>query len=191
MPGHPMLRSPPGRGRDRRLALPPWLPSYRFRDRHGIRRVVDVLLKPLMVLVATGKDSHWWDWEDLALEAIDPDVPRVRVRTTHRQLRRYRRLPILGKYNLDGLRDLYLTLRVLPEVAVLEPVGHSGSWSLVIQGNYGAAQAALCQFLHRGRIKTLLDGDKAFVGLTADGRFVPLCLVERCHRSAHPEMLFV
>jgi len=164
-------------------------PKYKFRKKHGIKHALNMLLKPFMILSATGKDSHWWDWEEL--KEVDTKINQLCVGTRHPQKRKYKNSPLLGKYNLQGLTDLYITLRTLDEVAVLEPVNFKEEWSLVIRGNYGTSEYIMCKFLHKGRVKTLLDGNKHFLGITKNGKYIPVKLVERCSRQKHKKILFV
>ena len=134
-----------------------------------------------MNLVATGKDAHWWDWEDFTLKKEDKKIKPLVIQTKFAQKRKYQARTML--------KDLYITLRVLQEVAVLEPQKYRGEWSLVIYGDYHKGRIyRLSNFLQKGKVKCLLDGKKAFLGMTKQGKIIALRLIERCNRRKYPEV---
>jgi hypothetical protein len=165
--------------------------KYRFREANFFEKIGDIMLKPLMNAIATGKDAHWWDWTLLENKEVDKKVKQVHIKSDFPQMRQYKKLPLLGRYNPLGVKDLYITLRVLKEVAVLEPKNFKGDWSLVIRGYYPEKKYIRSNFIQRGRVKVLIDGKKSFLGITKKGKYIPLKLVEKCPREKHFDMLFV
>ena len=145
---------------------------------------------------AEGKITHWWDWTPVPRREIDPEVSPLVLASRTPQLRIYRRTRWLGQYNWQGLKDLYLTLFVLRKVVVLEPEWYQGYWRLMIAGNRFQDENQYEIFdqvdvLVRGRVKTLLDGRKMFLGHAEDGRFIPLKLVAITSRQHFPGIPFV
>jgi hypothetical protein len=173
----------------------PW-ERTRFQGIPGYVFLVDVLLWPLMKLGATGKITHWWDWKPVLRSHVDPNVRPLIVASQMPQQRVYKTSILFGRYNLEGLKDLYKTLFVLQVVVVLEPESYDGFWRLLVAGNryQGKNQYALydqVDLLVRGRLKTLLDGRKYFVGQAEDGTYIPLKLVEITTRDQYPDIPFV
>lgn len=155
-----------------------------------------MLLWPFMELGASGKLTHWWDWEPVPLSAINPEIPPLIVSSSIPQQRVYRTTELLGRYNWEGVRDLYKTLFTLQEVAVLEPESYRGFWRLLIAGNRYQDEKQYdlyvrVDLLIRGRVKTLLDGRKLFLGQAEDGRYIPLRLVVQTSRDRYKDLPFV
>jgi hypothetical protein len=81
-------------------------------------------------------------------------------------------------------------------VVVLEPEWYQGYWRLMIAGNRFQDENQYQIFdqvdvLVRGRVKTLLDGRKMFLGHAEDGRYIPLKLVAITSRQHFPGIPFV
>jgi hypothetical protein len=164
---------------------------YHFREENTAELIIDTALIPLMDLVATGKDAHWWDWEEIASRKVNKKIPALFLQTDFPQMRQYKKIPIVGHANIDGLRDLYITLRVLEEVAVIAPVNYRKAWSLIMERKCDKKRYYLSKFLHKGGVKCLLDGKKRFWGMDEEGKIIPVKLVKRCPRQEHQEILFV
>jgi len=167
---------------------------YKYREQwfgSAIKNIANILLIPFMELVASGKDSHWWDWKEIDSRDIDISVKQVCVKTKFPQKRKYKSSRIFGNLNFSGIKDLYITLRVLKKTAVIQPLNYEGYWSLVIKGDYDGEKYNVCRFLQKGKVKCLLDGEKYFLGITEKGDYIPLMLVEICDRSDHGDLLFV
>ena len=175
--------------------LLPWQ-KIRFRDIPGFVLVADVLLWPLMKLGAAGKITHWWDWSPVSRLDIDPEVPPLVVASQTPQQRVYKTTRWLGQYNWEGVRDLYKTLFVLQIVAVLEPESYQGFWRLLVAGNRYRDELQY-EFYDRvdllvlGKVKTLLDGEKRFLGQTETGGNISLTLVAITSRDQYPDIPFV
>ena len=122
-------------------------PPYKFRRFKMSEFMANILLVPFMELVSGGKDSHWWDWEFYKLGADSEKIKMVIVNSKQPQMRKYKRSKFLGMYNPSGLEDLFITLFILREVAVLRPKEYVGEWSLVIKGNYGFEKDKSKQFI--------------------------------------------
>ncbi|MEP7103405.1 MAG: hypothetical protein ABI721_01700 [Candidatus Dojkabacteria bacterium] len=167
--------------------------KYEYRSSNILEKVADLLLIPLMELIATGKDSHWWDYEFIDIKNID--VKALIIDTGKPQKRLFKKSKLFGQYNLSGIHDLYLTLRVLNELAVVEPVNYGGEWSLVIKGQHkfedNDETLIACKFTTKGKVQTLLDGKRSYYGLTKDNKFIEIKLVEICDRNKHKDILFV
>ncbi len=173
----------------------PWK-RIRFRNIPGLIYVADVLLAPLMKLGAEGKITHWWDWSPVSRSEIDAAISPLVIASPTPQQRVYRTSGWLGQYNWDGVRDLYKTLFVLREVVVLEPDSYQGFWRLLISGNRYQDERQYevydkVDLLVRGRVKTLLDGRKQFLGQAEDGQYIALKLTEITSREQYPGMPFV
>ena len=173
----------------------PWK-RIRFRKIPGVVLVADLLLAPLMKFGAGGKITHWWDWEPVSRSEIDPRVSPLLVDSGAPQQRIYKISKWLGQYNLDGVRDLYKTLFVLQMVVVLEPESYPGFWRLLISGNryQDEKQYELydrVDLLVLGKVKTLLDGKKWFLGQAEDGQYIALKRVAITTRDQYPDMPFV
>ena len=175
--------------------LLPWR-RIRFRGTPLFVFVVDVFLWPFMKLGAAGKITHWWDWTPVPRSEVDAGVRPLVVASQIPQQRVYKITKWLGQYNWEGVKDLYKTLFVLQIVVVLEPESYRGFWRLLISGNryQDKMQYAFydrVDLLVRGRVKTLLDGKKYFLGQVEDGRYIPLKLVETTSRDQYPDIPFV
>jgi len=149
-----------------------------------------------MTIAAGGKDSHWWDWKIVDKQKIDKKAKTLKVKSNAPTLRRFKRYPIVGQYNLSGLRSLYLTLFVLPNVAVIKPKDYKGDWLLISKGGHDADnnprfEYLICRFILNGPVKHLSDGDQEFLGKTLDGKYLELELVEITSRHNHRKYLFV
>jgi hypothetical protein len=173
----------------------PW-DRVRFRDIPGLVFVVDLLLWPFMKLGAKGKITHWWDWSPVLRLEIDPSVRPLIVASESPQQRVYRISRRLGQYNWEGVKDLYKTLFVLQVVVVLEPESYKGFWRLLIAGNRFQDEMQYqiydrVDLLVRGKVKTLLDGRKLFLGQAEDGTYIPLRLFETTTRDRYPDLPFV
>ena len=173
----------------------PWK-RIRFRKIPGFILAADLLLAPLMKLGAGGKITHWWDWEPVSRSEIDPEIRPLLIKSATPQQRVYRITKWLGQYNLEGIRDLRKTLFVLRMVVVLEPESYSGFWRLLISGNryQDEKQYELydrVDLLVLGKVKTLLDGKKWFLGQAEDGKYIALKKVAITTRDQYPDMPFV
>jgi hypothetical protein len=173
----------------------PWR-KIRFRNIPAVVYVADVLLAPLMMLGAAGKITHWWDWTPISRREVDCAVDPLVVTSRAPQQRIYKTSRWLGQYNWQGVKDLYKTLFVLQVVAVLEPEWYQGFWRLMISGNRFQDENQYkiydqVDVLVRGKVKTLLDGTKAFLGQAEDGRYIPLKLVAITSREKYPNVPFV
>jgi hypothetical protein len=173
----------------------PWQ-KIRFRDIPAVVYVADIFLAPFMKLAAAGKITHWWDWTPVPSRDIDPAVRPLVIASRAPQQRVYKKSKWLGQYNWTGLKDLYKTLFVLETVVVLEPETYRGFWRLLISGNrrqdkhqYDAYDRV--DVLVRGKVKTLLDGKKRFLGQAGDGTYIPLKLVAVASREQYPDIPFV
>jgi len=85
---------------------------------------------------------------------------------------------------------------VLQEVVVLEPESYQGFWRLLIAGNRYQNEKQYdfydrVDLLIQGRVKTLIDGRKWFLGQTEDGICIPLTLVAQTSRERYPDIPFV
>jgi hypothetical protein len=170
----------------------PWQ-KIRFRNTPAFVLIADVILAPLMKLGATGKITHWWDWTPAPRIEIDPEIVPLVVASRAPQQRVYKKTRWLGQYNWQGLKDLYKTLFVLREVAVLEPEWYQGFWKLMIAGNSFQDERQYAFYdevglLVQGKVKTLLDGEKRHA---EDGRYIPLKLVAITTREQYPAVPFV
>jgi hypothetical protein len=168
----------------------------RFRNIPGVVFIADLLLWPLMKLGAGGKITHWWDWAPVPRAEIDPAIPPLMVASSAPQQRIYRKTKRMGQYNLEGLRDLYKTLFVLQVVVVLEPESYEGYWRLLIAGNSFQDEKQYERWyrvdvLVIGKVKTLLDGRKLFLGQAEDGRYIALREVAITSRNQFPDVPFV
>ena len=173
----------------------PWK-RIRFRKIPGFVLAADLLLAPLMKLGAEGKITHWWDWEPVSRSEIDPEIRPLLVESGTPQQRVYKISKWLGQYNLEGIRDVHKTLFSLQVVVVLEPELRRGYWRLLISGNryQDEKQYELydrVDLLVLGKVKTLLDGKKWFLGQAEDGKYVALRQVEITTRDQYPDMPFV
>jgi hypothetical protein len=173
----------------------PWK-NIRFRDIPGFVLIADLLLWPFMKLGASGKITHWWDWEPVPRSEIDPEIPPLIVVSCTPQQRVYKTTEWLGKYNWEGVKDVYKTLFVLHEVVVLEPESYQGFWRLLVAGNRYRDEKQYdiyerVNLLIQGGVKTLLDGRKWFLGQTEDGGCIPLKLVAQTSRDQYPDIPFV
>ena len=173
----------------------PW-ENIRFRDVPLSVYIADVLLAPLMKLGADWKITHWWDWTPVPCRDIDPTVRPLVISSRTPQQRVYKKTRWLGQYNWEGVRDLYKTLFGLQTAVVLEPESYRGFWRLLIAGNRPQDEHQYevydqVDVLVRGRVKTLLDGRKRFLGQTDDGRYIPLRLVAIASRHRYPDVPFV
>lgn len=149
-----------------------------------------------MNFVAEGKDTHWWDWEQIPKSQIPIHIKKLSVVSNLPQQRTYKISKFSGKYNFEGLRDLYKTLLILQTVVVLEPQNYKGYWSLVVSGNSFQDKNQFniynkVNLLFKGKVKTLLDGKKLFLGVTQEGEYIPVKLVEVTSRKNHKNMVFV
>jgi hypothetical protein len=175
--------------------LLPWR-RIRFRGIPVFVFVVDLILWPFMKLGAAGKITHWWDWTPVPQLEVDAEIPPLLVASQIPQQRVYKITKWLKQYNLEGVKDLYKTLFVLQVVVVLEPESYEGFWRLLISGNRYQDEMQYTVYdqvdlLVRGKVKTLLDGKKYFLGQTEDGRYIPLKLVETTTRDQYPDIPFV
>jgi len=173
----------------------PW-ERIRFRDIPGVVFAADFLLWPFMKLGAAGKITHWWDWKPVSRFEIDPEIRPLVVASQTPQQRVYKTTRWLGQYNWEGIKDLFKTLFLLHVVAVLEPKSYEGFWRLLVAGNryQDERQYELyyrVDVLVLGRVKTLLDGKKYFLGQAEDGRYIPLRLVAITSRDQYPDIPFV
>ena len=173
----------------------PWR-RIRFRSIPVFVFVVDVLLWPFMKLGAAGKITHWWDWTPVPRSEVGAEIRPLFVASKAPQQRVYKTTKWLGQYNWEGVKDLYKTLFVLQIVVVLEPESYPGFWRLLISGNRYQDKTQYdfydqVDLLVLGRVKTLLDGKKYFLGQTEDGRYIPLTLVETTTRDQYPDIPFV
>lgn len=167
--------------------------KYYYKKFNLIEYIVDVLFIPVMDLFQ-GKDSHWWDWKEIDVGGKKIDWLVLEKGKT--PIRKFKRLPIIGQYNLSGLLDLYKTLKKLRKTAILEPENYSDFWSLLIiskyrKNNKWENQYELCKFKHKGSVKNLLDGEKKYIGITKEGEYIKLKLVEICDRDKYKELLFI
>lgn len=159
--------------------------KYLYRKYKPFEKSTDTILRPLMVLFE-GKDSHWWDWSEF--EVTQKNLPWLTLEKDKQAIRKFRKYPLLGQYNFSGLIDLYKTLKVLRKVAVLNPESHKGLWSLIIKRK---KETIICNFKHKGAVKSLLDGEASYIGVTENGEYIKLKLVKICDRKLHQELLFI
>jgi len=173
----------------------PWR-KIRYRGTPLFVFVVDVILWPFMKIGAEGKITHWWDWTPVPRSEIDTEIAPLVVESKTPQQRVYKITKWLGQYNWEGARDLYKTLFVLQVVVVLEPDEYQGFWRLLISGNRYQDKMQYeiydrVDVLVQGKVKTLLDGKKYFLGQTEGGIYLALKLVATTTRDQYPDIPFV
>ena len=159
--------------------------QYLYRENQRFEKEIDILLRPLMSFFEN-KDSHWWDWSEF--EVTQKNLPWLTLEKDKQAIRKFRKYPLLGQYNFSGLIDLYKTLKILRKVAVLIPDNYKGLWSLIIKRK---KETIICNFKHKGSVKSLLDGEASYLGMNENGEYIKLKLVKICDRKLHQELLFI
>ena len=169
--------------------------TYSYRKFNILEYVIDLLLIPFMNVISDGKDSHWWDWKKIEIIETKLNFRLLKLTSDFPQKRTYKTVPLLGQYNLSGLKDLYITLRVLRETYIIKPKNYSGKWSLIV-GKHSYAdknkfEYMVTNFLHQGAIKYLVDGETIFLGLDKGDNYIALELIKTCTRKENKELLFL
>lgn len=170
--------------------------KYKFYEKNTIEYIVDYLLMPFMEIATGGKDSHWWDWKIIPEEKVSNPNISTKLDPGVKPLRKFKRYPIFGLYNLHGLRSLYITLFVLKDTAIIRPKNYTGEWILITKGGHDEDDKpeykyAQCKFILKGSVKHLIDGPQEYIGQTLDGKAIELIVDRVVSRYKNKEILFV
>jgi len=158
-------------------------PTYNYRQENLLNQQATILMRPVMEVLANGKVSHWYNWQNISKGGINQNVTALKISSGDKKL--YRDLG-----NSFAFENTLASLGGIKEAAIIEPLNYKESWSLVFcDTKYDTCQES--NILTKGRAKILVDGTQNVWGKTTSGKHIELKLVEYINRSAETSVLFI
>lgn len=152
--------------------------NHEYRQFNFTKYTSSIIMQPVMELIADGKVSYWYDWDNIDPSQIDKSIPAARLYSQNDQYRDY-------KKNLT-FKNFLGDMGKVKESAVVEPKNYNGQWSLV----FCTKDESVCKksnLVANGKIRILIDGDMLVWGMNAENKLIPLNVVEYTNRNNYKE----
>jgi len=156
--------------------------NFSYRNYNFLSQQFTIISQPFMELFASGKVTHWYDWEVIKISEIDVSVEPVSMRSEEQQY---------GEYSKEfSYKNTLKSLGWVKEMAVIEPINFKGNWSYV----FCSVKENICQksnILTKGPVKVLNDGEVIAWGQDSEGKYLQLRLLGYTQRDKNKDILFI
>ncbi len=161
--------------------------NYTRKNQNFLLSGSTVLMQPAMEVLADGKVTHFYDYKNLPLNEV-PAIEPAQVISSKEQFRNFN-----GEVQSHFINAL-ASLGQVRESAIVEPINYSGNWSLAFCQTVSNSSNTVCQvskIKYSGPVKILVDGTSYIWGLTENGEWIELKIVEYIDRSERRDLLFI
>jgi len=138
--------------------------KYDYRDYNFFEAQVAIMLQPVMEILANGKVSHWYDWDDTEVDASNADAYFVPVRGSGKPFR---------DHSKDlSFNNLWKSFNA-DEFAKIKPKNYDKKWSLI----YCTEEYNICKesnLTYKGEIKIIVDGNGWLAGRGENDEMIKL-----------------
>lgn len=145
-------------------AKPSW--KHETNPHHVFDKTMSRVLRPLMVMQAQGKISHWWHWNNLPEEVNLEEqggIPLLGNKESHSlssDLHVMRTVKNV-KMSLGGWKEAYI---IGPDMEQMDEEQYEEGWRYAFEGRGNDARRQFCSIISHGPIRILAGPDDFIVG---------------------------